>query len=346
MRGVDVDSFVGLYRDEWRRLETATAGGPSALRGRAGPDLDDTIRRYLRVSAHLAEARARYPDPQLIQYLTGIVARAHTAIYGTRARSFAEVVRELGPTYRKAVRSTAPFIWISTAIFLAVACLSLVWVATSPEARAGLLPPEAREAIRSFGGEPADFGIGPGAISTAILINNIQVAFLGFAFGITLGVGTLYVLVLNALNLGVLAGAFTAGGKAAPFWALILPHGLLELTAIFIACGAGLRIGWAIVEPGDRRRGRALAETAREAVIVVAGVIPAFIVAGFVEGYVSGSPLPAWAEVGIGVVLWIAYCAFLLVPGQRRPNALARRYSSARATARSPGGLSTTDAPS
>jgi uncharacterized membrane protein SpoIIM required for sporulation len=234
----------------------------------------------------------------------------------------------------------------STALFLAISAFALIWIATSAEARAGVLPPAVAESIRSFGGEPADFGVGAGAVSTLILLNNIQVAFLGFALGITLGIGTFIVLGFNALHLGVIAGGFVAAGKGAPFWALVLPHGLLELTAIFIACGAGLRMGWSLVAPGDRTRGRALAAAAREAVLVVAGVIPAFIVAGFIEGYISGSALPAWAEVGIGVVVWLGYCAFLLWPDQSRPNDLARRYMSASVSGNSSGDLSTTHAPS
>ncbi len=314
---MDVDTFIAKYRPEWERLETATKGGQSSLARLPGPDLDEVVRLYLRVSGQLAEAQARYGDPQLVAYLTAVVSRAHGAVYGTRSRSVAEIASTLTTRYREAVRRTAPFIWVSAALFTAVLLLSLLWIATSPEARAGILPPSAEEAIRNVAGERADFGIGPGALSTAILLNNIQVAFLGFALGITLGVGTLFVLVTNAVNVGIIAGAYHAFGQAGSFWALILPHGLLELTAVFIACGAGLRIGWALIAPGDRRRGAALAEEARGAVLVVVGVIPAFVLAGLLEGYLTGSAVPAPVQLAAGVIVWLAYLSFIAWPSGR-----------------------------
>jgi uncharacterized membrane protein SpoIIM required for sporulation len=314
---MDVDTFIAQYRPDWDRLTVLTGGGHGALARRSGEEVDTAVRLYLRVSGHLAEAQGRYADPQLVRYLTSVVGRAQNAIYGTRSRSVAEVVTAMTTRYRQAVRRTAPFIWLSTGLFTATLVLSLLWVATSPETRAGLLPPGAEEAIREVAGERADFGIGAGALSTAILINNIQVAFLGFALGITLGLGTMFVLLFNAVNVGVIAGAYHAVGEAGFFWSVVLPHGLLELTAIFIACGAGLRIGWALVAPGDRRRATALAEEARGAVLVVAGVIPAFILAGFIEGYLSGSAVPAPVQLAVGGLVWLAYLSFLAWPSRR-----------------------------
>jgi uncharacterized membrane protein SpoIIM required for sporulation len=150
------------------------------------------------------------------------------------------------------------------------------------------------------------------------LFNNVQVAFLAFALGITLGVGTVWVVVKNAAVLGVLAGAFQAVGHGAAFWALILPHGVLELTAICISAGAGLRMGWSLVDPGDRPRKRALAEEATDAVMVVVGVIPAFVVAATIEGFVSGTSVPDVVEVSLGAGVAVAYVCFLfgLHPGR------------------------------
>jgi uncharacterized membrane protein SpoIIM required for sporulation len=136
----------------------------------------------------------------------------------------------------------------------------------------------------------------------------VRVAFLSFAFGITAGLGTIWVVLVNALMLGALSGAYQAAGKAGIFWSLVLPHGFLELVAICIAAGSGLRVGWAIVDPGDRSRIQALGEEARAAVLVVVGVVPAFIVAAFIEGYLTGTPLlPAAVEIGIGAIVAAGY---------------------------------------
>ena len=189
-----------------------------------------------------------------------------------------------------------------------------------------------REAIRHAHGQRADLGLDAAAVSTFILVNNLQVAFLAFATGIALGIGTVYLVVQNAVLLGVLAGAFAAAGKSGPFWSLILPHGLLEITAICIAAGAGFRMGWSLVEPGDRPRSRALAEEARDAVMVVLGVMPAFGVAAIIEGFVTGSSLPNPIELAIGVAVAAGYVLLLFGWPVRRglrqswPKALMLRY--------------------
>jgi uncharacterized membrane protein SpoIIM required for sporulation len=315
---VDVDSFIAKYRQEWNALEAATSRGPRALASMPGPDLADVVQLYLRTSSHLAEARARYHDRSLIEYLNRLVGAAHAAIYGARAPTRRGFAALFGSTYREAIRGTAPFILAAAALLVAVAVAADVWIATSPEARAGLIPPAAQEAIRHATGarRPA---LGPAPeVSSFILVNNVQVAFYAFALGITLGVGTLWILVQNAALIGVLAGAFQALGSAGPFWTLILPHGLLELTAICIAAGAGLRMGWAVVEPGDRPRVRALAEEAAQAVLVVVGVVPAFVVAAIVEGFLTGSTVPAAVQLGVGALLEACYVAFLFGPPRRK----------------------------
>ena len=308
---MDVDSFIAKYRPEWESLEAATSGGAKGLSSFSGPDIDHVVRLYLRASAHLAEAHARYADPALVDYLNRLVGRAHAAIYGSRSPSGRGVLRVFGSSYRRAIRETAPFILVAAALLVVVALAADAWIATSPAARAGLIPPAAREAIRhATGARRPELGPAP-ELSSFILVNNVQVAFFAFALGITFGIGTLWIVVQNAATLGVLGGAFQALGKAGPFWSLILPHGLLELTAITIAAGAGLRMGWAVVDPGDRPRLVALSEEAARSVLVVVGVIPAFVVAAVIEGFVTGTAVPTAVQLGLGALLEVGYVAFL-----------------------------------
>lgn len=308
---MDVDTFIQKYRPDWEALDRAVARGFVSLTRGSGDQVDHAIRLYLRVSGHLAEARTRLGDPTLVEYLNKLVRRAHGAIYGGRSGSVRAALGILGSRYRLAIRDSIPFILISGGLFVIVVAGMTLWVAGSDQARLGLLPPGAEEAIQRFGGQAADFGVGPGTLSTAILLNNIQVSILGFALGITFGIGTLWLVAYNAAIIGVLAGGFEAAGKGGPFWALILPHGLLEVTAIAIACGAGLRMGWALVAPGDLTRPRSLAEAAAGSVMVLLGVAPAFVLAGLIEGYVTGSELPDGVQLLIGVVAWLGYLAFL-----------------------------------
>jgi len=317
---VDVDAYIAKHRPEWQALDTACRKGAKGMASLSGPEIAEVVRLYQRASSHLAEARTRYHDPALHEYLNRLVGRAHAAVYSGRPRTVRGFLSLFGARYREAFRRTAPFIAVAAVVLVAVALATDLWIASSPEARAGIVPPAARDAIRhATGGRAAE--VGP-AVSTFILVNNVQVALLAFALGITLGIGTLWIVVQNAVLLGLLGGAFQGLGKASVFWALVLPHGLLELTAICIAAGAGLRMGWSMVAPGDRPRTTALAEEATQAVLVVVGVVPAFAVAAFIEGFVTGTAVPNWIEIGLGAAVAAAYVAFLVgLPRRRSPTA-------------------------
>jgi uncharacterized membrane protein SpoIIM required for sporulation len=314
---VDLDSYIQAHQPEWGRLEQATAGGSRALGSRPGHDIAETVRLYLRASSHLAEVQTVYHDPQLERYLNGLVARAHGAIYGGTTASGRSFLRFFVSRYRAVFRRTLPFIAVVAALMAIVLLATELWVASSHEAQAGLLPPAARQAMRDAGG--GDVGPGPGdlgsaALSALIFQNNVRVAFLAFALGITFGIGTVWVITTNAVFIGLLAGGFQAAGHAWTFWALVLPHGFLELTAICIAGGAGLRMGWAMIDPGDRARVAALGEEARDAVLLILGVIPAFAVAAVIEGFVTGRTGTPILEVGVGAIVVAAYLTLLLFP--------------------------------
>ncbi len=317
---MDVDAYIATHGPEWGALEAACRRGRKGLAALSGPEIAEVVRLYQRASSQLAEARARYHDPVLLAYLNRLVGLASAALYASRPQTLRGFIALFGSRYRQAFRRTAPFVVAAAVLLVVLVVATDLWVASSPEARAGLIPPSARDLIRHATGN-RQAQVGP-QVSTFILVNNVQVAFIAFALGITLGIGTLVVLVKNAVLLGVLGGAFQGLGKGPQFWSLILPHGLLELTAICIAAGAGLRMGWSVVSPGDRPRSRALAEEAGEAVMVVVGVVPAFAVAATIEGFVTGTSVPNWIEIGLGVAVTAAYLAFLVgVPLRRRPRA-------------------------
>jgi uncharacterized membrane protein SpoIIM required for sporulation len=311
---MDLDSYIQAHRQEWTQLEEAAAGGTRALGGRSGEDIKETVRLYLRASSHLAEVQTRYHDPALERYLNGLVGRAHGAIYGAAPASARSFLRFFGTRYREVFRRTLPFIGVVAALMALVVLATDLWVAGSREAQAGLLPGAAREAIRGAGEGTSPGDVGSGALSALIFQNNVQVSFLAFALGITFGIGTIWVITTNAIFIGLLAGSFQAAGEGWRFWSLVLPHGFLELIAICIAGGAGLRMGWALVEPGDRPRTMALGEEARDAVLAILGVIPAFAVAALIEGFVTGRTGSPVVEVAIGAVVAAAYLTLLLRP--------------------------------
>ena len=328
---MDIDTFIGLHAADWKRLDDTCRAGGRRLARLPGAQIDAIVQLYVEVSGHLAEVQTAYRDAELEAYLSGVVQRAHALIYGTRPRTGRGLLAAFGARYLEAVRTTVPYIGVAAAIMVIVTAAAAIWVAGSHGARAGLLSPAAREAIAHATSRRRDMGA-PAALSTEILLNNVQVAILAFATGILFGVGTVYILVQNAVSLGVLAGAFTAAGRPGVFWSLILPHGLLELTAICIAAGAGLRVGWSLVDPGDRPRSTALREETSAALRVLVGVVPAFVLAALIEGFLTGTVPPA-VELAVGAVVWVLYVGFVFGPAllaDRRPVTLAPAIGSLR----------------
>lgn len=327
---MDVDTYVARHRPDWERLDRLSRGGSRTLMRMSGDQIEDVITLYLRVSGHLAEVRTRYHDPRLEEYLNQIVTRAHAAVYSGEPRSFRSLARVFGRRYRSAIRNTMPFIAVAAVILFGVGLATAIWVSGSREAEAGLVPSVVRGAIRRAGGG-AFAGPPPAALSTQILVNNVQVALLAFALGALLCVPTMYIVAQNAVLIGALAGAYGAAGKAGVFWSLVLPHGFLELIAICIAAGAGMRIGWAFVSPGDRPRGVSVIEEARDALVVVIGVIPAFVAAAMIEGFLTPTAVPGPVKIGLGAAVAAAYVAFLAFPGFRAARAPSRAGSGRRA---------------
>ena len=191
------------------------------------------------------------------------------------------------------------------------------WVARSPGVQARLLPSDqARQLVnQEFRGYYSQYAAS--SFAAKVWTNNAWVAAEALISGILLGIPTVLVLIENAVNGGLDAGFMFAYGKGGLFFSLILPHGLLELSAVFLAAAAGLRLGWCIIDPGPRTRGTALAEEGRAAMTIALGLIGVLLVSGAIEAFVTPSPLPAWARIGIGAVAETAFLSYALVFGRR-----------------------------
>jgi len=323
---VDIDAFIATHRAGWDRLAALVA---MAEHGRplSADEVDELVRGYERTSTHLSIARTRYGDHALTADLTRRVGRARALIYGTPMGTWRDAVRFLTHAFPGAVWDARRAIAVSFVLFMGPAVVLAVWLAASPRALDVAAPPALREAYVEEDFEEYYRSQPSAQFASFVTTNNIRVSLLAFAGGVLACVPTALVLISNGANGGAAAGLFAAAGQLPRFWGLILPHGLLELTAVFIAGGAGLRLGWTLIAPGDRPRSVALAAEGRRSVAIVVGLAAAFVVAGIVEGFVTGSPLPTWARVGIGVVVEALFVGYLLAYG---PPAAAPRDGSDR----------------
>lgn len=286
----------------------------------------ELVSLYQRTSAHLSSARTSGTDPALVSRLTRLVASASGAIYSTRSRSLAGAARFFTTSFPAAVWHARRFVVASSLLLVVPALVVGAWVATSDAALEASGPEAVREAYVEEDFEAYYSSAPAGQFATQVTVNNIQVAILAFAAGVLLCVVTAGILAYNGANVGVAAGLFAAAGQQPKFWGLILPHGLLELSAVVVAGAAGLALGWAVVAPGDRTRTAALAEEGRRAAVVVLGLVVAFVVAGAIEGFVTPSSLPTWARVAVGASAFTAFWAYVLLLGR---SAAARGFTGA-----------------
>lgn len=323
---MDIDRFIRTHQPAWDRLGVLTGRASRRVGRLSAGELDELVRLYQQVSTHLSMARTTYREPALTARLTGLVARAGALIYGTRPRTLRAAGRFLADTFPAALWHARAFVGVATLLFMVPAVAIAVWLAVSPAALSATGPDAVREAYVQEDFEAYYSSSASAEFASQVTTNNIRVGILAFAGGILACVLTAVVLVLNGANVGAAAGLFAAAGELPRFWGLILPHGLLELTAVFVAGAAGLRLGWTLIDPGDRPRGEALVDEGRRAVVIVVGLVGVFVIAGLIEGFVTGSALPTWLRVGIGVTVELAFLAYVVVRGR---SATARGLSGA-----------------
>ncbi|MCW2622653.1 MAG: protein of unknown function transrane, partial [Frankiales bacterium] len=256
---MDLDAYVTAHSPQWRRLEdlVGRASRPGRL---SGGEVDELVDLYQRTATHLSVVQTAGPDAQLVSHLSSLVARARGTIAGSRKASVKDVATYLKVDFPALLYRTRWW-WIGTTVaFLAIAVTMGVWVWHSPEAYAAAGDPgQIRDLVENdfeayYSEHPAqDFAF-------KVWTNNAFIAAIAVASGVLLGLPVPYILFQNAVNVGITGGVMAVNHRTGLFFGLILPHGLLELTAVFVACGLGLKLGWTVVDPGRRTRTAALAQ--------------------------------------------------------------------------------------
>jgi uncharacterized membrane protein SpoIIM required for sporulation len=314
---VTIDRFVEERRARWARLGQLV----SAARGRVdrltADDVLELGRLYRVATGDLAIARRDFARDVATERLNDLVAAAHALVYseaptsGRRLRRF--VLGELPAT----VRANLPWTGAAFALFMLFALATFVIGLLLPEVAANALPEDVRQHLaerRLWTEIPEGFRPIAGPL---IIVNNVRVAVVLFAGGLTAGALTLYGLAANGAMLGTIFAVVQTYGLGGGLLAFIAAHGALELSAIFLSGGAGLRLAWAILRPGERSRRDALRLGAAQASRVMLLVIPVLGVAGLIEGFVSPSRAGDLVKASVGIVTGVLLWGYIAFVGRR-----------------------------
>ncbi len=277
---------------------------------------------YRSATSDLAIAQRDFPQKDVTAYLNQLVGRAHPVVY----RGEPLVWRRLKNFYRYALpqlyREILPFIGVAALLLFGpwvVVAFIVYWV---PEAANYVLHPIAIETIRSGQQWWKDLNEANEIGAATLMVNNLRVAFLAYAGGMLFGFWTVYTLLIHGLYFGTIFGLMHHYGHAAPMWEFVIGHGVLELSEITMAGGAGLMLGYALLRPGLLSRRAALGIAANKSIRLLLGTAPFLIIAGTIEGLISPSDvIPAFVKYGVGIGSGVLMYAYLLLVGRNQKSA-------------------------
>jgi uncharacterized membrane protein SpoIIM required for sporulation len=313
------DRFIEQHKTAWQRLEELLKlVDRSSLRRLHREDVRELGRIYRRTASDLAIARAESRDPRLINYLNSLVIRAHGRIYqaeaagGSRIRNF--FAREFPQTFRRTWRFTT----VAFGVFLIFGVIGFLGTHYDPEFSELVgVPAGFREMFietKTHWWEDLNQANQVGASS--IFTHNIQVTIYTFAFGALFGVGTLFYLAYNGAVIASVVSLTYRAGFGNDLVTFMVGHCVIELSCIFMAGGAGLLIGTALLMPGDLSRADALKSRGKDAVRLMMGVAVLLVIAGIIEGFISPAPIPASIKYSVAAITGVALYSYLLLAGR------------------------------
>jgi uncharacterized membrane protein SpoIIM required for sporulation len=321
---MDERDFVQRRQPNWERLTSILKkASSSGLKRLSREEVRDLGKLYRRAASDLAYARAHASSPGLIQHLNSLVAGSYAILYQSDTQSWKGLLRFFTHEFPHTFRRRLPFFLASVGFLLLGGIAGYLLVIESRDNIDIFVPPGSnfRSSLEVWmSGETSERRPDSerALYASGLMQNNIGVTFNVFALGITGGIGTAWVLLLNGMLLGAFTAMMTHVHQHANFWPGIVPHGVVELTETCIAGAAGLTIGWAILAPGQYRRRDALILAARDAVKLVIGGVFLLIFAGLVEGFISHSLLPKPVKVLFGITTAVALFPYLFLAGRER----------------------------
>ncbi len=317
-----VNDFIRLRENDWDRLQALVQRhqGHAAL---SPAEIHELDRLYRAAISDLAQAQRDYPGQRVTAFLNQLLTQAHTLIYRREATDFFSIRRAITRTIPDAFQRTAAFTLVAVLLFFVPALVGFQLARHDPSV-AGPLGLSSTRAALEDQAMWTDIPVEQRPYASAfIMTNNIRVALLAFGGGMALGLFSVYLLAMNGLILGAVFGLAVHYGLGGELLNFVFAHGVLELSVICIAGGAGLQLGWAIISPGRyARRDAVMLAAQRAAPLAVVGIVM-LIVAGTIEGFLSPSDAPFAIKVLVGLTSGALFYAYLLYP--RRTGRPARQ---------------------
>ncbi|HEY0758312.1 MAG TPA: stage II sporulation protein M [Acidisarcina sp.] len=314
------NQWIERRRPYWNRMDALLQQmDASSLHGLSREELREMALIYRQIASDLSAVRQDRTSHTLERYLNQLLGRAHNIIYSGRKTNLISALRFLRDDYPVIFRRLLPFTLAAVGLFMAGGLVGSLLTVARPDFMRALLGPEMVATIEKH--EMWTHSIVSVKPQTAsfLMTHNLSVTFATFAAGITAGLGTVYLLVWNGVLIGVVGTACHQAGMSVDLWSFVAGHGSLELPAIFISGGAGLRLAYGMLFPGMYSRSQSIALAGAESVKLMAGVVPLLIVAGTVEGFFSPSGLPVAWKFCLGATLFSLLIFWLF--GYRSPVA-------------------------
>jgi uncharacterized membrane protein SpoIIM required for sporulation len=315
--------FVAERQGDWAKLENLLSRAQGGnLRYLSSDELEEIGTLYRLAASDLARARRDFPGDRVIAYLNKLVSSAYAVVYSTAGISFKDILRWYAVGFPRLFRATAGYYLLAVFIFFGTGLLSYLAVISNLGAAQVLLDSTTYQYITSYGEQGKLWTEIPGVqrsyAAATIMTNNIQVAIIAFAGGMLLGLVTLFVLVYNGVQLGAIFGILSHYALAPKLLAFVSGHGVIELSVICLAGGAGFMLADAILRPGMLTRGEALRLAAQRAMQLLLGGASLLVVAGTIEGFVSPSGLPDWVKFGTGLLTGILLYTYWIFAGREK----------------------------
>lgn len=321
---MNIEQFYQSRQTQWNELQQLLQRGQTSPRQLSPAEVRRLSQLYRQATSDLALAQREFPNHRITLFLNQLVARGHATLYRAEPLALRRLARFAAYGYPRAVRASWRYILAAALLLALPALIAGLTTYLQPDTARWLAPVEVQGRIADIERQDlwTDIPIDERPYASSFIMqNNIQVAFLAFAGGVLAGVPTVLILLFNGLMLGAISGLTAHHGVGMELWTFVIGHGVIELTVIAIAGGAGLLLGWSVLRPGLLGRRDALAIAARKALRLVIGCVPLLIIAGTIEGFVSpAESLPAWVKWGVGLATGLLLYGWLLLGGRREPR--------------------------